>query len=192
MRHLSHTPPVSVPPQPLESSPPRCPSPPLLPVWMNVYFLFPWCWSPLLFNSLSVLVVRVGAVCLPTPPSWFSRCYFYLFLSQRVMANLSKTLSIMLLMNIESVSTLGLLINNMILSISASVSLNTRCGLWSHRVCGSSYFQIKPSHVTEQLIQFIVPAPHLVGSSCKILHLVCNGGCWELPCLVSEAVSPHG
>ena len=37
-----------------------------------VYFLFPWCWSPLLFDSLSVLVVRGGAVCLPTPPSWFS------------------------------------------------------------------------------------------------------------------------
>ena len=30
--------PVSVPPQPRKSSPPRCPSPPLLPVWMNVYF----------------------------------------------------------------------------------------------------------------------------------------------------------
>ena len=28
---------------PCESSPPRCLSPPLLPVWMNVYFLFPWC-----------------------------------------------------------------------------------------------------------------------------------------------------
>ena len=56
------------------ASPPRpgCPSPPLLPVWMNDYFLFPWCWSPLLFDSLSVLVVRGGAVCLPTPPSWFS------------------------------------------------------------------------------------------------------------------------
>ena len=37
-----------------------------------VYFLFPWCRSPLLFDSLSVLVVRGGAVCLPTPPSWFS------------------------------------------------------------------------------------------------------------------------
>ena len=35
-----------------------------------VYFLFPWCQSPLLFDSLSVLVVRGGAVCLPTPPSW--------------------------------------------------------------------------------------------------------------------------
>ena len=42
-----------------------CPSDP------SGYFLFPWCWSPLLFDSLSVLVVRGGAVCLPTPPSWF-------------------------------------------------------------------------------------------------------------------------
>ena len=55
-----------------KSSLPQCLSPPLLPVWMNVYFLFSWCWSPLLFDSLSVLVVRGGAVCLPTPPSWFS------------------------------------------------------------------------------------------------------------------------
>ena len=51
---------------------PGCQSPPLLLVWMNVYFLFPWCRSPLPFDSLSVLVVRGGAVCLPTPPSWFS------------------------------------------------------------------------------------------------------------------------
>ena len=55
-----------------ESSPPRCPSPPLLPVWMYVYFLSTWCWTPLPFDFLSVLVVRGGAVCLPTPPSWFS------------------------------------------------------------------------------------------------------------------------
>ena len=48
---------------------PSCPSPPLLPVWMNVYFLFPWCQTSLLFDFLSVLVVRGGAVCLPTPPS---------------------------------------------------------------------------------------------------------------------------
>ena len=68
----SHTPPVSFPPQPRESSPPWCPSLPLLPVWMNVYFIFPWCWTSLLFNFLSVLVVRGGAVCLPMPPSWFS------------------------------------------------------------------------------------------------------------------------
>ena len=69
----SNTPPVSVPLRPRESSPPRCPSPPLLPVWMNVYFVFPWCWTPLPFDFLSVLVVRGGAVCLPTPPSWFSQ-----------------------------------------------------------------------------------------------------------------------
>ena len=72
----SHTPPVSVPPGQRESSPLRCLSPPLLPVWMNVYFLFPWCWTSLPFDFLSVLVVRGGAVCLPTPPSWFSRMLF--------------------------------------------------------------------------------------------------------------------
>ena len=31
---------------------PGCPSPPLLPVWMNVYFLFPWCRTSLPFNFL--------------------------------------------------------------------------------------------------------------------------------------------
>ena len=51
---------------------PSCPSPPLLPVWMNVSFLSTWCWTSLLFDFLSVLIVRGGAVCLPTPPSWFS------------------------------------------------------------------------------------------------------------------------
>ena len=51
---------------------PGCPSLPLLPVWMNVYFLFPWCQTSLPFDFLSVLVVRGGAVCLPMPPSWFS------------------------------------------------------------------------------------------------------------------------
>ena len=51
---------------------PGCPSPPLLLVWMNVYFLSTWCRTSLPFNFLSVLVVRGGAVCLPTPPSWFS------------------------------------------------------------------------------------------------------------------------
>ena len=70
---LSHTVPVSVPPWPHESSPPRCPFPPLLLVWMNVYFLFPWYRTSLPFDFLSVLVVRRRAVCLPTPPSWFSR-----------------------------------------------------------------------------------------------------------------------
>ena len=48
---------------------PSCPSPPLLPVRMNVYFLFPGCRTSLPFNFLSVLVVRGGAVCLPTPLS---------------------------------------------------------------------------------------------------------------------------
>ena len=33
-------------------------------------FLFPWCRTSLPFDFLSVLVVRGGAVCLPTPPSW--------------------------------------------------------------------------------------------------------------------------
>ena len=51
---------------------PGCPSLPFLPVWMYVYFLSPWCWTSLPFDFLSVLVVRGGAVCLPTPPSWFS------------------------------------------------------------------------------------------------------------------------
>ena len=51
---------------------PSCLSPPLLLVWMNVYFLFPWCGTSLPFDFLSVLVVRGGAVCLPTLPSWFS------------------------------------------------------------------------------------------------------------------------
>ena len=56
---------------------PGCPSPPLLPVWMNVYFLFSWCWTSLPFDFPSVLVVRGGAVCLPTPPSWFSSIFFF-------------------------------------------------------------------------------------------------------------------
>ena len=55
----------------------RCPSLPLLLVWMNVYFLFPWFWTSLPFHFLSVLVVRGGAVCIPTPPSWFSGPPFF-------------------------------------------------------------------------------------------------------------------
>ena len=46
----SHTPPVSVPPGPRESSPPQCPSLPLLQVWMNVSFLSTWCRTSLLFD----------------------------------------------------------------------------------------------------------------------------------------------
>ena len=51
---------------------PGCPSVPLLPVWMNVSLLSTWCRTSLPFDFLSVLVVRGGAVCLPTLPSWFS------------------------------------------------------------------------------------------------------------------------
>ena len=54
---------------------PGCPSLPLLAVWMNVYFLFPWCRTSLPFDFLSVLVVRGGSVCLPTPPSWFAHSF---------------------------------------------------------------------------------------------------------------------
>ena len=54
-----------------QSSPPWCPSPPLLPVWMYVSFLSTWCWTSLPFDFLWVLVVRGGVICLPTPPSWF-------------------------------------------------------------------------------------------------------------------------
>ena len=59
------------PPRPRESSPPRCPSLPLLLVWMYVSFLSTWCRTYLLFDFLSVLVVQGVAVCLPTLPSWF-------------------------------------------------------------------------------------------------------------------------
>ena len=41
----------------LSSLCPGCPSPPLLPVWMNVYFLFTWCRTSLPFDFPSVLVV---------------------------------------------------------------------------------------------------------------------------------------
>ena len=69
---LSHTPPVSV--RHSNSSPlrPRCPSPPLLPVWMNVYPWSTWCRTSLPLDFPSVLVVRGNTVCLPMPPSWFS------------------------------------------------------------------------------------------------------------------------
>ena len=62
---------------------PGCPSPSLLPVWMNVYFLFPWCRTSLLFDFLSVLVMRGGSVCLPTPPSWFSHIKFFFYLTTK-------------------------------------------------------------------------------------------------------------
>ena len=50
---------------------PGCPSLPLLPVWMYVSFLSTWCRTSLTLDFLSVLVVRGGAVCLPTLPPWF-------------------------------------------------------------------------------------------------------------------------
>ena len=37
-----------------------------------LFFLSPWCRTSLPLDSLSVLVVGGGTVCLPTPPSWFS------------------------------------------------------------------------------------------------------------------------
>ena len=56
---------------------PGCPPPPLLPVWMYVSFLPPWCRTSLPLDFLSVLVVGGGAVCLPTPPSWFPGVFFF-------------------------------------------------------------------------------------------------------------------
>ena len=41
-------------------------------VWKYVSFLSTCCQTSLPFDFLSVLIVRRGAVCLPTPPSWFS------------------------------------------------------------------------------------------------------------------------
>ena len=41
------------------------------------FFLSTWCQSSLLFDFLSVLVVRGGAVCLSRPPSRFSRISYF-------------------------------------------------------------------------------------------------------------------
>ena len=60
---------------------PSCQSLPLLLVWMNVYFLSPWCQTSLPFDFLSVLVVPGGAVCLPTLPSWFASIDFLILTS---------------------------------------------------------------------------------------------------------------
>ena len=54
---------------------PGCTSLPLLPVWMYASLLSTLCWTSLPFDFLSALVVRGGAVCLPTPPSWFLFMY---------------------------------------------------------------------------------------------------------------------
>ena len=50
----------------------------------RLIFLSPWCQTSLPFDSLSVLVVRGGAVCVPTQPSWFSWSSYYYFLSSQV------------------------------------------------------------------------------------------------------------
>ena len=73
---------------------PGCPSPPLLPVWINVYFLSPWCRTSLSFACLSVLVVRGGAVCLPTPPSWFSPNLLFFMISWKGKAKCFKTVGV--------------------------------------------------------------------------------------------------
>ena len=84
------TPPAATLPSPvlqqppcLESSPPGCPSLPLLPVWMNVSSSTPWFQMSTQFDFLAVLVffvfkfvvlllvvVQGGTVYLPTPLSW--------------------------------------------------------------------------------------------------------------------------
>ena len=69
---------------------PSCPSPHLLPVWMNVYFLFPWCRTSLPFDFPSVLVVRGGALCLRMLPSWFSSVFvFHCLVSLSIMLSSS-------------------------------------------------------------------------------------------------------
>ena len=63
-----------------------CPTPPLLPVWINVSFLTPWLldfhngsifwqfWLLFVFKFVVVLllVVQGSKACLPTPPSWLA------------------------------------------------------------------------------------------------------------------------
>ena len=53
------------------STPAACLSPSYRSGW-KFLFLSPWCWTSLPLDFLSVLVVRGGTVCLPTPPSWFA------------------------------------------------------------------------------------------------------------------------
>ena len=70
-------------PTPVLQLPPCCMS---SPPWLSVcapptslnecFFLTPWLSDSIQFDFLAVLVVRGGAVCLPTPPSWF---FDYLF-----------------------------------------------------------------------------------------------------------------
>ena len=49
-------------------------------------------WTSLPFNFLSVLVVRVGSVCLPTPPSWFSSSDFSLSYSTTLLFYFSQAI----------------------------------------------------------------------------------------------------
>ena len=92
LRRLSHTPPVSVPPGQGKSSPPRCPSLPLLQIWMYVSFLSTWCRTSLPLDFLTVLVVQGGAVCLPTLPSWLSPKFNVFFNSNLFCKSLQKCL----------------------------------------------------------------------------------------------------
>ena len=48
------------------------------PTGLDVCFFFISVVSDFLFDFLSVLVVRGGAVCLPMPPSWFSSTILYI------------------------------------------------------------------------------------------------------------------
>ena len=42
---------------------PGCLSPPLLPVWMNVYFVFPWCWTFGYWNVSLAVQFSVSSGC---------------------------------------------------------------------------------------------------------------------------------
>ena len=46
----------------------------------------------MLFDALSVLVVQGGAVCLPTPPSWFSPKLWYIYTMEFYAAETKKEL----------------------------------------------------------------------------------------------------
>ena len=75
---------------------PGCPSPPLLPVWMNVSSLSPWLsdFRTVRFSvssgffffyfklllSFFLLCEEVQCVCLPTPPSWLELPSIKIFL----------------------------------------------------------------------------------------------------------------
>ena len=69
-----------------------CPSPPLLPIWVNVSFLTPWLsdfpisrqyWLFFVFKFVValLLVVQEGTVCLPMPPSWLEVYKDWIFMN---------------------------------------------------------------------------------------------------------------